>query len=1249
LRRLLPFIIGTLILSVILSGVGAQSEGRLTAGDPPVASQITVSAPDENGLVTITGAAGAVFPAAQVAVRNLYTGDTGYALAGLNGTFTATLYGPGNTPFQVSPAQNIPTALRDKPGALPGGPATIVYGAFPQNSTQNGTVTQLVIDGSPDDWDAYQNVALVTVSQPIISALANGNSIYVTLLSPNLPTEYAQLVITLALDGNTYDIALDPKQSDGAFLKRVKPNPLDIGALGVTATQNTAIEVRIPRQAMNPINPLPAITRLEGVRFLNADGSEVLAVSVQADIPVLDEVDGVVRQNSRMGQDFTRFTIAGTLGGGSGRWLARGRINTLMLKPGDNFILELDAEMDAASLPEGLVGMQMLGQLRLQPVVGADGTQAAGGWGSNNGWSDVLTPSGLAISNLRGDFVLAETITPAYALIRQNEKVIFPLDFTIRLPADLPDGLYVPLLQGFGQVGDGDVFQWEADNPFGVGAGSAVPGLTRLPVMLNVGEIATGRLYWTLFQDVASEGSRGIVAEEDQSKYALWNTVRFNNLTTILPLTRNSEPITYPLEPYLLNQLPNAYDNSAPPLIPFLFPGGRLSVRVTRPDGQVDELGNGVILQNELSTATLDERERFGGQSQLDIYRLTTLNPLFTDYTFPGYGDYTIELSGNLEDVWGNRYEGGGTYKVLIAEPLTLHPAVLPGTPFEVGDVFHPGLRLEPGIPAQVTATIRFYPLDGGAVVKQQIEGQANSHGYFAPPDQSFTFETAGEYVVDYEARYTDAEGRLWAGSLRGAGVVATPGGTLIAHGERGLQNGADPTPQAWYVLSQYAPDAVNPRLNVPYNSGDIVWVEDGSGGQLKPVLTVQDVAGNYADWFTNIMPDSAAVGRMKVEQSLPVTLLGNDEVPYGLALQSDQIVNHAYTYFSAVTAAVTARQLVEGSTAGGLDLYLDMDDPYNRQAGAGVAGSRPGDYLFLFGGAVIHNDAAQVEEAAIYGALAVVIDGKNDARGARVYPPFQGQSGGANGGPLFTLRDQPVNMFFHPTAVRPGSVLRVGDTLSVAGQMAPTLASRLVVTVTAPDGEVARQFEGLANAIGYYYDPAQDIVVDQPGLWTVEIHTWHDGLTSVGGIEPPPPTGDVLGSDSGRFNVYVLPADSAPLEWNDERSDITIPAAQPYNFRFSVPQGWQDFQIYHTVTTAGMILEEGPIRSSGTQFSYQYNLRAFHDIFPNIEQGGQGEGSSAADTITLTFVVTGTDEAGKFGIRARTFTIVYDRLLTFG
>ncbi len=1247
----LKSLITLVVLGLALSSTSAQNSGRLVSGDPPVAGLISVSAADENGLVTVSGGVGAVFPGAQVAVRNLYTGDTAYVQAGLNGSFSTTLYGPGNTPFWVSPAENIPATIRNHPGSLPGGPGTIVSGAFPQTPAQSGLVTQLAIDGDVSDWERYLNVALVTPA-PVIYALINQNSMYLALAADSVPADYAKMHIVFTLDSVVYSLAVDPRQQQLATLDRIQPNPNTVGTLAVASSQGKVIEVRIPLATINLANPTLENGTLESISFTDANATDLLTISVQQPVPLIEGIDGIVRLNSQLSSDFTRFTVSGSVAQSSQRWLARGRVNQQAFKPGDKLILEMDVSLSAPELPPGLVGLQMIGQIRLQPLIGADGRQTAGGVGSNNGWSDVLTPSGLPITNLRGDFLLSETSTPANAIIRRNGNLVFPLDFVVQLPKDLPKGMYVPLFEGFGQVADGEIFRWQDNSPLGTGKGAAATIPTRMPLVLNIGDVTNAHLVWTLFQDNPSAGSRGLLASEDQGQYALTNRVHLDNPTYILPPSQAGTPNTYPIEPYLLNQMPNDYDETAVPLIPFLFPGGRLNARITRPDGQVDDLGSSAIIQSQLSTPTLDEREKFGGQSEVDVYRLTTLNPLFTNYVFSQYGEYSINLTGNLEDVWGNRYEGGGTYTVLIAEPLSILPGVLPGTPFEVGNIFNPGVHLSAGAPADVTIKARIYPLDGSAVIEHTISGTSNAAGYFQPTDKGFTFDTPGEYVVDYEARYTDADGHLWAGSLRSAGVIANPSGALIAHGERGLDGDGKQFHAAWFSVRQYAPES-EAWLNYPYHIGDVAWVADGVNGHIKPILQVQDTVGTYANWLWNTFPgyqsaSGANVPNMIARQELPVTEFTDPTSIYSLPLKPDTIISQGYTYLNAVTPSISARQFIQGDTTGGLPLYWDMDDPYNGQAGAGITGSRPGDYFFLFGGAVVRNQQANIQDTSIYASLGVVIDEKNDPLGSRVFPPYRGEAGGPNGGALLTVNGKAVNLFFHPTGTKPGDVLHVGDTLSIAGQLAPTLPSVVDVSITSPSG-VNRQFSGTASSIGYFYDPSQDFSVDEPGVWTVAIQAHHDGTTSAGKIEPPSPTGGILGTDGGQFSVYVLAEDSEALVWNDTRSDFPIPAAVPYNFNFPLPDDWTNIQVFHTVKTASYVLDEGPLHPNGRSFSYQYNPTNLSKNFLNLENNGAGSGAASSDVVTLTFVATATDGNGRFQIRSRTYTIAHDRLTTFG
>lgn len=1243
-----------LVIVLLIGGTGVllAQNGSPQPGDPPVASLITISPADSAGIVTISGSAGAVFPGAQVAIRNLYTEQVVYTQAGMTGSFQTRIFGPGNTPFWISPADNIPTNVRNLPGSLPGGPGTIIYGEFPTIEAADAAVTRIIIDGSLDDWDSYPTSVLLEGNGQTTYGLHNSDSVYLALKQTIPPEDYWRMAVVFTLEGATYRAVFDPRlPEEAATWVRLSPLEADLGTLAIAKTVGEAVELRIPLEPLRSVLGAHLdVASLERFEYLAVDGSVMLSIPTLQPIPAVNEVDGIVHSAGAQMDNPVRFTIGGPVAQGAGTWFADGSLNQLRFNAGDQLQMQLDVTLGAPNLPQTLVGVSMVGELSLEPIINANGQQATGGLTSNNGWSAVLTPSGMPVDNMRSDFVLGETIVPSPLVLRREDTLIFGMDFDLTLPEDLPDGVYGLVFEGFGQIADGERFGWQMNGLFGEGPGISRLHLTRLPVLLTVGEVESGHLVWSLFYDQPSDGSRGVLAQEDQTQAALSNRVRFNSPTYILqPFAdiAGEVPIRYPLEPYLVSAMPNAHDSSGAPLIPFAFPGGHIAVKVTRPDGTVDDLGRVDILQNQLSTASDDDRVHFGGQSPLDVYRLSTLNPAIASYQFPQYGEYSIDLRGEIQDVWGNSYTGGGTYNVVVAEMFDLTAGVMSGTPFEVGDHFFAGLQVSPGAPADVTITARIYPLDGGEVIEHIITGQANRGGVFV--GESFEFTTPGEYVIDYDARYTDSAGRLWAGSLRSAGVIATPDATLIAHGRRGLRGYFPGVRPAWFTTQRYGPSSGNYRLTYPYQSGDVLWYAADTGNTVQPSLSVQDTAGSYAQWLKNalidfIAPEDEAIDRKVARAELPVWTVSRGKPGYA-GLDSAP-VNEAYTYVSVVRPSLSVRQFVLGSNDSGLPLYWDMDDPYNEQIGSGLRGDRVGDFAFLFGGAVVRNPEAGINEAAIYGASAFVIEDRTDALGARVYPPYRGAGGAADGGPLLTVLGQPVTMFFHPTAVRPGQVLTVGDTLAVAGQVAPTLPSNVSVTITAPSGEV-RTFEGIANAIGYFYDPANDFVVDEAGIWTVQIQVSHTGLSSAGQVQEPYPTGGILGAEGGRFNIYVVPPDTPPFEWQDTRQDIAIPGALPYNFNFFIPNGWTNVTVDHTVTIPGFILRDGPITVSGASFNFQHNPTNLNSAFPNVEVDARLHGAAASDPVTLTFAVTGTDESGRFQIRTRTFTILYDRLLT--
>jgi hypothetical protein len=969
--------------------------------------------------------------------------------------------------------------------------------------------------------------------------------------------------------------------------------------------------------------------------------------------------------------DPSRFIISGSLG--ASHWWANGRTSDRMVEPGAIWTLELDVQFPVAALPPDAL---LSGTVSLQPVAaGAPIPLAIADRFSNNGWSNVLTAGGLPLDNLAGGVdldaeALAEPLSPL------SDGLRFRLRFAVALPDDLPAGLYVPIFQGYIERG-GQRQRWEEADMFGTRRDRSAAAYTRLPLVLTVSPLPAtippaslppARMPLALLVDETSTtGGRGALAEEDAEHFALSNRVAFNPPALILPAGSAETPARYSLEPYLLNLLPNAAAVQGAPLIPLDVPGGRLAAVIRRPDGRVDRF-EGEIAGIGVSSAAADETARFGSSAPVDTARLLTNDSTLGAYPFDVHGDYTIVLTAEFADRFGNRYEGGGTYRVIIAEPLLLLPAALPGTPFAVGDVFHGGLTLVPGVPAEISGRLRIFPFYGTEPIEHVFEGQANPHGYFYPAGAPFIFMTPGEYVVDYEARYRDADGRLWAASVRGAGVITGPESGLIARGRRGLAGyeNAQPRP-AWYSIRQLASAAGTPaggragraRPYLPFHSGDMLWLNRDQTAGLEPLLTVQDLAGDYAGtlFALNAASELEAVhGELPLEQILArghrygpglLPAFAGDEGTTLIALAND-----AYWYFSAVRPGIAARQFVAGSAGGGLDLGWLLGDPYNRQIGAGLNGDLPGDHLFLFGGAVVRGGESGGATAS-YAALAVVLD-HDDPRGARVLPPGRGRDGGADGGPVLVIDDRSqheraLDLFFQPTAIRPGQLLRAGDIISVAGQIGPPLSAEVRVTITAPDGS-ARTFSGQASPTGYFYMPTGDLAAEQPGVWTIAIRAEYAGATSAGLIEGEGIEGGVPGAArelSGAFQVFVLAEDALPLSWSAALRDARIPAALPYNFSYTLPEGWANARVYRTLATPSLILEDGELRLTGRSFSYAYTPNQLRAVFPNLELEGRVNGVYVSDAKTLTLVVVGADGGGRERMLYRAFTILHDRLIS--
>ncbi|MGD2178950.1 MAG: hypothetical protein PVG71_14145, partial [Anaerolineae bacterium] len=326
---------------------------------------------------------------------------------------------------------------------------------------------------------------------------------------------------------------------------------------------------------------------------------------------------------------------------------------------------------------------------------------------------------------------------------------------------------------------------------------------------------------------------------------------------------------------------------------------------------------------------------------------------------------------------------------------------------------------------------------------------------------------------------------------------------------------------------------------------------------------------------------------------------------------------------------------------------YWSTDYKYDRQPGNGIEGDRANDIKLQYGGAVIRT--ADHQEYLGYASMEVLIPLGEDELGVRTFPPFQGYSGGPDGGPILTLKDEEVDLFLTPTGVRPGSVLEVGDTVAVAGTMWPTLDSKGWFTFTAPSG-AQRVVQGQANRFGYFNGADDAFVVDEPGVWTVEAHLLHDAVVPSTGLAPSRKnTGDLLGARTcdgttdpvgcGQFYVYVTEPDAPALEVATPRLQ-RLPGPVPVTFEGSVPHDWTSAEGKFTAVMSGFILEEGDLTIEDGQFRYTFDPWLLREDFPNLDVATQSNTAELIDTFTFSFLLSGEDAGGQERHRARSVVL---------
>jgi hypothetical protein len=436
-------------------------------------------------------------------------------------------------------------------------------------------------------------------------------------------------------------------------------------------------------------------------------------------------------------------------------------------------------------------------------------------------------------------------------------------------------------------------------------------------------------------------------------------------------------------------------------------------------------------------------------------------------------------------------------------------------------------------------------------------------------------------------------------------------------HGRRGVDDQPDPR-LFWFSRKQIGLSKdTGGHVNLAFHSGDVQWLAKDDAATLS--MGIHDPARLVTPTllkYTEITEEAIAIGE------LPFHSVGSGGLDPHVAATTDNEL-WAYAYRFVERPRVRVREIIGEESFGGL--YWRFDNRYGLQSGTGANGDLPNDFKFQFGGIALYGRALAEPVYSIYGSLFVLI-ANDDTAGTRVFPPFQGNGSGPSGGPLFKLKNREIEMFFHPTAVRPGTILDLGDVASFSGQIGPMLSSKVEIAVTSPGGTV-RTIRGQANKIGYFYDPSGDFVVNEAGVWKAKVKVTFDGrLPSTSGqVDPPYPTGDVLGSRDGEFYFYVAPRDSTSLNITPSNSATFVrPSAGPIRFTITPTAGLSALQMTYTTTMPGFILEEGTTNT----LTYTYDAPKLAKDFPNLDLF-DADGFAGVDTITMSFFVSGTDATG--------------------
>ncbi len=749
-------------------------------------------------------------------------------------------------------------------------------------------------------------------------------------------------------------------------------------------------------------------------------------------------------------------------------------------------------------------------------------------------------------------------------------------NFSTKLPTDLPPGLY-RLRIDYGITANKRNYNLNAEAfaKRGFPKGPCDSEIYSPPIPASTKHISgkmidastiKPRIPWVLLANYNSNGYRGVVANEDQPYFGLSNRNIIQD-DVILPMYDENNPknvLAYSLEPVFPADTISQRQN-----IPWDYTQGQLSIQVTQPDGKTIDLG----------TAPFVAKAGAG---------ITTKNPKFTQWKPPLYGQYTVKAIGWTVDKWGNRYEGGGTYKFWIAKRMTLATATFQGQAYPVGNRYGRDIGFSPAVPADVTVTATLFVNSDPKQAKTiTYSGKASAGGIFGAAQgmQPLNFDAPGEYFAQVLAKYTDADGHLWVSTMKHAGVVYPTDTPIVAHGKKLSLGGkiverGEKKSEGWHNLQ--TDEQQLDHINFPYNAGDVLLIaaEYEGANKIEPVLSWEYKAAPAYD------PNIQSIGSTNVRLQT-----SNGYSPH---LFPEYITDWQYYYAAGPRPGFMGRFLV-GEDGVRAPYWPTTNTNFGGQINASNNGDSPGEIYRLLGGVVIRNQNLKPMYAGYMATAFILPKGSNNNR---VIAPGSEEIMGPTG--------EKARIFLAMNA-RPGMVYDAGTTFVPAFQIDPMLPVNMKFTLYYPDGRQVVA-AGIGDAGGAWAG-TERWTLDVPGLYRYTVDGEWNGYKAL-----------VPGLPKNGGEIYVVekqkPANAPGITFNLPPLSKFDPAKPTKFTGVSTAK-----EINYAMIIPGAVLAQGVIPVTNGKFEFTFDPASLHSIAQTYDVKNQVSGrTELADVVHLTF-----------------------------